>query len=71
METKESLCEWMKRHLKCAEYEEIGTHGHLLLEISKKTWYNYRMGKTKRIPADIAAKLNKELISRGHEPFEF
>ncbi len=71
MEAKGKLNEWMRQNLKYADYEELGIHGHILLGISQKTWYNYRTSKTTRITADIAAKFNKELINRGYEAFEF
>jgi len=71
MKTKETLNEWMKKNLLYIDHEELGTRGHALLGISKKTWYNYRTAKTNRITADVAAKLNKELINRGYEPYEF
>lgn len=71
MKTKETLDEWMRRNLKYADYDELGTHGYAFLGISQKTWYNYRTAKTNRITADVAAKLNKELTNRSYEPFEF
>ncbi|MCX6237477.1 MAG: hypothetical protein NTY07_07975 [Bacteroidia bacterium] len=71
MQEKQTLNDWLKTVLNCTDFDELAKHGHTLLGLKQKTWYNYRMGKTLRIPADVAAKFNRELINRNYQPYEF
>lgn len=71
MQEKKGLNDYLKSVLSCADFEVLAVHGHQLLGLKKKTWYNYRVGNTRSIPADVAAKLNRELTNRNYPPYEF
>jgi len=68
---KRTLDAWMKQHLSVSDFEELAIRGHHLLNLRQKTWYNYRHAITRRIPADVAARLNKELSIRNYQPYDF
>ena len=68
---KKTLENWMKDTLNCGDFKDLAERGHILLNLNQKTWYNYRHGITRRIPADVASRFNKELIKRNYQTYEF
>lgn len=71
MNEKQTIDEWLLANLNCCDYNEIAVKGHPILNISQRTWYNYRHGKRKKIPADVAIKLNNWLTEKGYQPYPF